>query len=78
MSDVTSETDQSWPTHCSVCGTELVSATVDFDKTNADRPEMRPGEMAAVDYCPNAECPANKPGGPGSLPGSLGGDNGGA
>ena len=53
--------DQEWPTHCGTCGTELRSATVDFDKTNADRPELRPGEMVSVDYCPNPECPDNKP-----------------
>ena len=39
----------------------LRSATVDFDKSNADRPELRPGEMVSVDYCPNQECPDNKP-----------------
>jgi len=53
---------QEWPTNCATCGTELRQAVVDFDKTNADRPEMRPGEMAAVDYCPNPDCPDNKPG----------------
>ena len=37
--------DQEWPTHCQYCGTRLVSATLDFDKTNADRPELRPGEI---------------------------------
>jgi hypothetical protein len=55
-------TDQEWPTHCATCGTELKSAVIDFDKSNADRPEMRVGEMAAVDYCPNPMCPDNKPG----------------
>lgn len=70
MSDQPTEDEQSWPTHCEHCGTALVSAVVDFDKTNADRPEMRPGEMVAVDYCPNSECPsraesANRPAPPG-------------
>lgn len=37
-----------------------MSATLDFDKTNADRPEMRPGEMVSVDYCPNPDCPSNR------------------
>ncbi len=55
MSDV--ERDQDWPTHCRTCGSELRAATVDFDKSNADRPELRPGEMVAVDYCPNPDCP---------------------
>jgi hypothetical protein len=80
MSDQTP--DQDWPTHCPECGTEMASAVVDMDKSNADRPELRPGEMAKVDYCPNVDCPANKPegwtrGGE-AAPGSLGGDNGGA
>ena len=61
MSDQPADDGQQWPTHCATCGTELRSATVDFDKSNADRPELRPGEMAAVDYCPNADCPDNKP-----------------
>ena len=68
--------DQEWPTHCQYCGTRLVSATLDFDKTNADRPELRPGEMVAVDYCPNPDCPSNQADEP-SRPGSLGGDSGG-
>ena len=81
------EPDQDWERHCTACGTELAQAVVDLDKSNADRPELRPGEMVSVDYCPNPECPENKPegytrGGPAagddSAPGSLGGDNGGA
>ncbi len=59
--DLPDDEGQEWPTHCGTCGSELRSATVDFDKTNADRPELRPGEMVAVDYCPNADCPDNKP-----------------
>lgn len=55
-------TDQGWPTKCGSCGTELKSAVLDFDKSNADRPELRAGEMAAVDYCPNPMCLDNKPG----------------
>ena len=78
--------DEQWPTHCPHCGTRLVSATVDFDKSNADRPELRPGEMVAVDYCPNPDCPSNRDRGADlsatedepSRPGSLGGDSGGA
>jgi hypothetical protein len=49
-----------WPTHCPVCGTALASAVIDFDKTNADRNELQPGEMVAVDYCPNPDCPAKR------------------
>lgn len=76
--DVAPEGEQSWPTHCPVCGTRLVSAVVDFDETNPARPELRPGEMAAVDYCPNEDCPSHTQGGDvASGPGSLGGDNGG-
>ncbi|HET6560810.1 MAG TPA: hypothetical protein VFG72_02965 [Marmoricola sp.] len=53
---------QEWPTHCPVCGTRLGSAVIDFDKTNANHPELRPGEMVAVDYCPNPDCPVKQPG----------------
>ena len=81
MTEHAPESSQDWPTHCEHCGTHLVSATIDFDKSNADRPEMRPGEMAAVDFCPNEDCPSHRqevvtdeP----SAPGSLGGDSGGA
>ena len=52
---------QEWPTTCPQCGTELQQATVDLDKSNADRPELRPGEMAVVDFCPNPDCPSHKP-----------------
>ena len=82
MTDVAPEGDQDWPTHCPVCGTRLETAVVDFDDTNAKRPEMRPGEMAAVDYCPNPDCPTHaeptSAAEPETTPGSLGGDNGGA
>ena len=54
--------DQDWPRNCRTCGTELAQATVDMNPDKLDRPEMRPGEMASVDYCPNPECPTNKPG----------------
>ena len=58
MSDPGAAAEPEWPTHCPVCGTALSSAVIDFDKTNADRAEMQPGEMAAVDYCPNSDCPS--------------------
>lgn len=61
MTDLQDEPTPDWPTHCPTCGTELESATVDFDEEKADRPEMRPGEMVAVDFCPNPDCPSNKP-----------------
>lgn len=52
--------DQHWPTRCPECGTELQSAVIDLDETKADRPELRPGEMAAVDFCPNPGCPSHR------------------
>ena len=55
------DANQDWPTKCPECGTELQQATVDLDKSNADRPELRPGEMAVVDFCPNPDCPSHKP-----------------
>jgi hypothetical protein len=76
------EPEQQWERRCSACGTGLAQAVVDLDKSNADRPELRPGEMVQVDYCPNPDCPENKPEGLDptgeSAPGSLGGDSGGA
>lgn len=78
MSESVTEDEQSWPTKCPECGTELQRAVLDFDKTNADRPELRPGEMAAVDFCPNKDCPTHAAEGPVTGPGSMGGDNGGA
>lgn len=53
--------DQQWTQTCATCGTELAYATVDMNPEKLDRPELRPGEMAAVDYCPNPDCPSNKP-----------------
>jgi hypothetical protein len=61
MTDVTEEGNTTWPRACPVCGTELRQAVIDFDKTNEDRPELRPGEMAVVDYCPNPDCPTHAP-----------------
>lgn len=60
MTDPGPEAEQAWPTHCEHCGTRLVPVTVDLDKSNADRPEMRPGEMVAVDVCPNPDCPSHR------------------
>jgi hypothetical protein len=54
------EPDQQWARTCPECGTELQQAVLDLDKTNADRPEMRPGEMVVVDFCPNADCPTHE------------------
>lgn len=51
--------EKNWPTTCPECGTTLQHAVIDFDETNEKRAEMNPGEMAAVDYCPNPECPRN-------------------
>lgn len=58
-SDVPAD-DQAWPTHCPTCGTELAHGVIDLDKTNEDRAEFTPGEMVAVDYCPNRDCPTNR------------------
>jgi hypothetical protein len=45
------------PTRCPSCGTEMQTATIDFDQTNEPRAELNPGEMARVAFCPNPECP---------------------
>ena len=56
-------TADEWPTHCATCGTELTSAVIDFDESNDDRAALQPGEMVAVDYCPNPDCPTHQTGG---------------
>jgi hypothetical protein len=60
MSDDAAAQQNEWPTTCPVCGTELRSAVIDFDESNENRAELQPGEMVAVDYCPNPDCPAKK------------------
>ena len=60
MSEPGEEVEREWPTRCPTCGTELVSAVIDLDKTNENRAEFQPGEMVAVDYCPNPDCPTNR------------------
>jgi hypothetical protein len=57
MSDPRAAEDREWPTKCPLCGTELATAVIDFDPSNENRVELTPGEMAAVDYCPNPDCP---------------------
>ena len=57
MSDSIDAAADEWPTHCPACGTELSTAVIDLDETNEKRAELNPGEMVAVDYCPNPDCP---------------------
>jgi hypothetical protein len=52
--------EQKWPTHCELCGSELAHGVIDFDTTNQNRAELQPGEMVAVDYCPNPDCPGKR------------------
>lgn len=55
--------EQDWPTHCESCGTEFESAVVDL-APDADAAHLQTGSPASVvrqDYCPNPDCPANKP-----------------
>ena len=61
MSDDSTD-ERTWPTHCASCGTKLAHGTIDFDESNAKRAELNPGEMVAVDYCPNPDCPTAKSG----------------
>ena len=49
--------EQTWPTHCAICGTELARGVIDLDKSNEKRAELNAGEMVALDYCPNPDCP---------------------
>ena len=60
MSDHVEAEQTEWPTKCPECGTDLQSAVIDLDKGNEDRAELNPGEMVAVDFCPNSECPSNR------------------
>jgi len=55
MSDLDASPDV--PTTCSLCGTELQVATIDFDPTNEPRAQLNPGEMAQTTFCPNPDCP---------------------
>ena len=52
--------EQTWPTRCEFCGTELAHGTIDMDQSNENRAELNPGEMVVVDYCPNPDCPGKK------------------
>lgn len=45
------------PATCPLCGTEMETATIDFDPANEPRAELVPGEMARVAFCPNPDCP---------------------
>ena len=45
------------PSTCPLCGTEMQTATIDFDQTTEPRAEFNPGEMAQVAFCPNPDCP---------------------
>jgi hypothetical protein len=56
--DVTAEV----PTTCSLCGTELQTATIDFDPGNEPRAQLNPGEMAQTAFCPNPDCPGKAEG----------------
>jgi len=54
-------------THCRECGTELASATVDFepkpdvsDSVDQQRAMFHAGEMTEVLYCPNPDCPLHR------------------
>ena len=56
-------------TTCPHCGTQLATATIDFQQTpdvtesvDQERAELQPGEMAQVAYCPNPDCPAGASG----------------
>ena len=45
------------PSTCPFCGTQMETATLDFDPDNEPRAELVPGEMAQVAFCPNPDCP---------------------
>ncbi len=67
MTESTDPAADELPTHCPYCGTELVSGTVDVTDTpdeteslDEERAAFQPGEMVAVDYCPNPDCPGKQ------------------
>jgi hypothetical protein len=59
MSEHAADEPTTWPTHCASCGTALARGTIDLDETNENRAELNPGEMVAVDFCPNPDCPTH-------------------
>lgn len=62
MTDQVGKDKGEWPVRCPACGTGMASAVIDFDPDNDTRAELNPGEMVAVDYCPNPECPLKRAG----------------
>ncbi|MDP3966884.1 MAG: hypothetical protein Q8Q02_01280, partial [Nocardioides sp.] len=90
MSEETPSVDEhEWPTTCDLCGTELQSAVTGFAPGDTEGTTRGgSGEVLAVDFCPNRDCPGRVPDPeptPGArpqparedLPGSMGGDHGG-
>lgn len=83
MDDVSGD-QQKWPTHCPECGTELQSGQIAFEASDFSG-DGKMGTPISQDFCPNPDCPAHDPAAaraagvaePETLPGSLGGDNGG-
>lgn len=62
---------------CPACGSDLARATVDLVATpdvteslDEPRAEFQPGEMVAVDFCPNPDCVRYREGPPVS-PGAV-------
>ena len=63
MSEQPSVDEKAWPERCPQCGTTLQTAHRGFNPGGED--DVAHGEMdevVAVDFCPNADCPSNRPG----------------
>jgi hypothetical protein len=72
------ESAETWPRTCEVCGTELEQVQVQF--TEAEFSDGKAGTPVVRDVCPNPDCPRHRQeyaDGTDDRPGSLGGDNGG-
>lgn len=67
------------PTTCETCGTTLETGMVGVAEADIGNTPHLPATTVVEAFCPNPDCPAHKPIPPDAdLPGSVGGDNGGA
>lgn len=67
------------PTTCDTCGTTLETGMVGVAEADIGNTPDLPATTVVEAFCPNPDCPAHKPTPPDAdLPGSVGGDNGGA
>lgn len=61
MSDEVPEQETEFPTHCEACGTALETGMVGIDEADIGNEPALPSTTVLEAFCPNPECPANKP-----------------